>query len=66
MLISTLIFIYYLILLIFQLRVAQTACMSACQHIAKSLLAMLLSENVKQMSLAALEQLNLDVIQCER
>lgn len=49
-----------------QVRVAQTACMSACQHVAKSLMAMLLSEDVKQMSLAALEQVNLDVIQCER
>lgn len=49
-----------------QVRVAQTACMSACQHIAKSLMAMLLSEDVKQMSLAALEQVNLDVMQCER
>lgn len=47
-------------------RVAQTACMSACQHVAKSLMAMLLSEDVKQMSLAALEQVNLDLIQCER
>ena len=45
---------------------AQTACMSACQYVAKSLMAMLLSEDVKQMSLAALEQVNLDVIQCER
>ena len=49
-----------------QVRVAQTACMSACQYVAKSLMAMLLSEDVKQMSLAALEQVNLDVIQCER
>ncbi|KAK3881186.1 hypothetical protein Pcinc_011602 [Petrolisthes cinctipes] len=48
------------------LRVAQTACMSACQHVAKSLMAMLLSEDIKQMSLAALEQVNLDVIQCEQ
>lgn len=55
-----------LCLLILQVRVAQTACMSACQHVAKSLMAMLLSEDVKQMSLAALEQVNLDVIQCER
>ncbi|XP_076044364.1 exocyst complex component Sec15 [Oratosquilla oratoria] len=47
-------------------RVAQTACMSACQHIAKSLMDLLLSEDIKQMSLAALEQLNLDVIQCEQ
>ncbi|XP_045135500.1 exocyst complex component 6B-like isoform X3 [Portunus trituberculatus] len=47
-------------------RVAQTACMSACQYVAKSLMTMLLSEDVKQMSLAALEQVNLDVIQCEQ
>ncbi|KAK8388611.1 hypothetical protein O3P69_020538 [Scylla paramamosain] len=47
-------------------RVAQTACMSACQYVAKCLMAMLLSEDVKQMSLAALEQVNLDVIQCEQ
>ena len=54
------------LLFLLQVRVAQTACMSACQHVAKSLMAMLLSEDVKQMSLAALEQVNLDVIQCER
>ena len=40
--------------------------MSGCHHLAKSLLAMLLGESFKQMSYAALEQLNLDVIQCER
>lgn len=54
------------IIFVFKVRVAQTACMSACQHVAKSLMVMLLSEDVKQMSLAALEQVNLDVIQCER
>ena len=47
-------------------KVAQTACMSACQHIARALLAVLLGEEVKQLSLGALQQLNLDVIQCER
>lgn len=55
-----------MVILFWQVRVAQTACMSACQHVAKSLMSMLLSEDVKQMSLAALEQVNLDVIQCER
>ena len=45
---------------------AQTACMSACQHIARSMMAMLLSDEEKQMSYAALEQFNLDVMQCER
>ncbi|XP_043232074.1 exocyst complex component 6B-like [Amphibalanus amphitrite] len=47
-------------------KVAQTACMSACQHIARGLLAVLLGEEVKQLSLGALQQLNLDVIQCEQ
>ena len=49
-----------------QVRVAGTACMSACQHIARSLLALLLADSVKQLSLPALEQLSLDVLQCER
>lgn len=40
--------------------------MSACQHIARSLLALLKAENVKQLSLPALEQLSLDVLQCEQ
>ncbi|XP_037075604.1 LOW QUALITY PROTEIN: exocyst complex component 6B-like [Pollicipes pollicipes] len=47
-------------------KVAQTACMSACQHVARALLALLLGEEVKQVSTGALQQLNLDVIQCEQ
>jgi len=47
-------------------RVAGTACMSACQHLARQLLAMLLSDSVRQVSVAALEQLSLDVLQCEQ
>ncbi|KAF2354026.1 Exocyst complex component EXOC6/Sec15 [Trinorchestia longiramus] len=47
-------------------RVAGTACMSACQHIARSLQALLLADNVRQLSLPALEQLSLDVLQCEQ
>lgn len=45
--------------------VAQGACMSACKHIAQSLRDMLLSEEVKSLSLGALEQFNLDLMQCE-
>lgn len=46
-------------------RVAQGACMSACKHLAQSLRDMLLSEEVKALSLGGLEQFNLDLIQCE-
>ncbi|XP_076154009.1 exocyst complex component 6 isoform X4 [Alosa pseudoharengus] len=46
-------------------KVAQTACMSACKHLASSLLQMLLDPDLKQISLGAIQQFNLDVIQCE-
>uniref|UniRef100_A0A8C5Y0A8 Exocyst complex component 6 n=1 Tax=Microcebus murinus TaxID=30608 RepID=A0A8C5Y0A8_MICMU len=48
-------------------KVAQTACMSACQHLSTSLMRMLLdSDELKQISMGAVQQFNLDVIQCER
>ena len=47
------------------LKVAQTACLSACKHIASSLLNLLLEEKTKCMSWGALQQFNLDLIQCE-
>lgn len=46
--------------------VAQVACKSACCHIAKSILGILVSEDVKQISMGALQQVNLDTIQCEQ
>ncbi|XP_017797269.1 PREDICTED: exocyst complex component 6B [Habropoda laboriosa] len=46
--------------------VAQVACKSACSHIAKSILGILISEDVKQISMGALQQVNLDTIQCEQ
>ncbi|PNF21996.1 Exocyst complex component 6B [Cryptotermes secundus] len=46
--------------------VAQEACKSACEHIAKSVLGFMLSEDVKQISMGALQQVNLDTIQCEQ
>lgn len=46
-------------------RVAQGACMSACKHIAQSLRDILLSDDVKSLSIGGLEQFNLDLIQCE-
>lgn len=49
-----------------QIKVARTACVAACQHINKKLLNIMLEDEVKQISLGALKQLDLDLIQCER
>nr|XP_040128167.1 exocyst complex component 6 [Ictidomys tridecemlineatus] len=46
-------------------KVAQTACMSACQHLSTTLMQMLLDSELKQISMGAVQQFNLDVIQCE-
>uniref|UniRef100_A0A8C5MR18 Exocyst complex component n=1 Tax=Leptobrachium leishanense TaxID=445787 RepID=A0A8C5MR18_9ANUR len=46
-------------------KVAQTACMSACKHLSTSLTHMLLDSDLKQISMGAIQQFNLDVIQCE-
>ncbi|XP_030195664.1 exocyst complex component 6 isoform X4 [Gadus morhua] len=46
-------------------KVAQTACMSACKHLSTSLLQMLMDSELKQISMGAVQQFNLDVIQCE-
>ncbi|XP_075072247.1 exocyst complex component 6 isoform X3 [Mixophyes fleayi] len=46
-------------------KVAQTACMSACKHLSTSLTQMLLDNELKQISMGAIQQFNLDVIQCE-
>uniref|UniRef100_A0A6M2DPL4 Exocyst complex component n=1 Tax=Xenopsylla cheopis TaxID=163159 RepID=A0A6M2DPL4_XENCH len=46
--------------------VARVACKSACQHVAESMYALLLSDDVKQISMGALQQINLDIIQCEQ
>uniref|UniRef100_A0A3B4B3S0 Exocyst complex component n=1 Tax=Periophthalmus magnuspinnatus TaxID=409849 RepID=A0A3B4B3S0_9GOBI len=46
-------------------KVAQTACMSACKHLSTSLMQMLLDSELKQVSMGAIQQFNLDVIQCE-
>ncbi|KAM4637062.1 exocyst complex component 6 isoform 2-T2 [Discoglossus pictus] len=46
-------------------KVAQTACMSACKHLSTSLTQMLLDSELKQISMGAVQQFNLDVIQCE-
>lgn len=45
--------------------VAQGACKKACEHIANSFYKLLLSDDVKQISTGALQQISLDLIQCE-
>ncbi|KAM4809791.1 exocyst complex component 6B isoform 2-T2 [Rhinophrynus dorsalis] len=47
-------------------KVAQTACMSACKHLSTSLAQLLLDTEVKQITMGALQQFNLDVKECER
>ncbi|XP_051654140.1 exocyst complex component 6B isoform X5 [Manacus candei] len=47
-------------------KVAQTACMSACKHLSTSLLQLLLEAEVRQLTLGALQQFNLDVEECEQ
>ncbi|XP_043953466.1 exocyst complex component 6B isoform X1 [Gambusia affinis] len=46
-------------------KVAQTACMSACKHISTSLMQLLLDPEVRQISIGALHQLNVDLKECE-
>ncbi|KAB0374851.1 hypothetical protein FD755_013343, partial [Muntiacus reevesi] len=45
-------------------KVTQTACMSACKHLATSLMQLLLEAEVRQLTLEALQQFNLDVREC--
>lgn len=49
-----------------QEKVAKTSCMSACKHVATSLMNFLMDNNIKQVTMGALQQFNLDLIQCER
>ncbi|XP_051473290.1 exocyst complex component 6B isoform X4 [Apus apus] len=50
----------------FKGKVAQTACMSACKHLSTSLMQLLLEAEVRQLTLGALQQFNLDVEECEQ
>ncbi|CAM9393041.1 unnamed protein product [Lampetra fluviatilis] len=45
--------------------VAKAACMSCCKHLAASLLALLLGASGSRLSAGALQQLSLDLMQCE-
>jgi exocyst complex component 6 len=45
--------------------VALMACKKACEHIANSIYKLLLSEEVKQITVGAIQQISLDLMQCE-
>ncbi|CAD6991134.1 unnamed protein product [Ceratitis capitata] len=45
--------------------IAQTACRRTCEHIANKIYDILFDEEVKQISTGALQQINLDLLQCE-
>ena len=47
------------------IKVAQTACMSACKHVSQALLDFLMDNEVRTVSMGALQQFNLDLVQCE-
>ena len=47
-------------------KLAQRTCMSACQHLARSIMEMLMDENIKAVSLGVLQQIDLDLCQCEQ
>jgi hypothetical protein len=47
-------------------KLAQMTCMSALQHLARSLQTMLLDDNVKAISMGLIRQVDLDVVQCEQ
>ncbi|KAJ8316919.1 hypothetical protein KUTeg_004823 [Tegillarca granosa] len=47
-------------------KVAKTACMSACKYISSKLMEFLLDNEVKQITMGALQQFNLDLMQCEQ
>ncbi|KAF7270450.1 exocyst complex component Sec15 [Rhynchophorus ferrugineus] len=46
--------------------VAQVACRSACEHISNAMFALLMNSEIRQISMGALNQLNLDLLQCEQ
>jgi exocyst complex component 6 len=47
-------------------KLARRTCMEALQHLAKSILKMLLADQVKAVSMGLVQQIDLDVVQCEQ
>jgi len=48
-----------------QKKVAETACMSACKHIAKKMRNLLMDDEIRYISGPLLQQLDTDLQQCE-
>ncbi len=48
-----------------QSKLAQTACISACKHVAQALMNQMINPDIKAINMGAIEQLNLDLLQCE-
>ncbi|XP_038070937.1 exocyst complex component 6B-like isoform X2 [Patiria miniata] len=46
-------------------KVAQTACLSACKHLSQALMDFLLDNNIRLMTMGAIQQFSFDIIQCE-
>ncbi len=44
---------------------AQTACISSCKHVAQALMNQMVNPEIKAINMGAIEQLNLDLLQCE-
>ena len=47
-------------------KLAQMTCMSVLQHLARSIQSMLLDENVRAITMGVIQQIDLDVVQCEQ
>lgn len=47
------------------LKLAQMTCMSVLKHLAESIYGMLLNDNIKAISMGFVQQVDLDVVQCE-
>lgn len=49
----------------FQSKLAQTACISGCKYVAQSLMTHMTNPEIKAISFGAIEQLDLDLLQCQ-
>ena len=48
------------------IKLAQMTCMSACQHLSRSITNMMMADGVKAITMGVLQQIDLDVVQCEQ
>ena len=55
----------FVVVSVIQEKVAQTACLSACKHIAEMLKEILSDVTVRSITMASLQQFNVDLQMCE-